>query len=182
MSNCVMCESEFESLDEKQATCSTECRQSNEMMIEGSRILESTMPSEDSRIFFYPMSFGTLCDLYSVMSIRRANTRSIRNQQEMDYKITRVKKNIVDLLEQLFHETTQRSNMAVLLEKLFKVNAEGWTLKDVAMNKRYDEETRADAALRAIEKIEERTALIQQLDILHAGRTHTYRVLNGKEI
>jgi len=182
MKNCEICKAEFESIDELQVTCSTECRQSNELLAEGKRLMTGTVPSSDSRIFFYPLSFGALCDLYSVMSLRRANTRSIRNQQETDYKIGRIKKNIVDLLEQLFHEKKNRDSMASLLEALFKLNAEIWALKDNALNKRYDDETRKDAALRVLEKIEERTSLIQQLDILHGGRTYTYRVINGKEI
>jgi hypothetical protein len=182
MKTCSICKAEFEGLDPAQDYCSLICRQVKECMDDGSRMIEGTAPSEDSRIFYFPMTFGTLCDLYTVMSIKRANTRSIKHQQEMDYRLGRVKKNITTLLGQLFQDPTHRANMVLVLKKLFRLHATGWALKDRGMNRRYDKATQQEAALEYLQLSEERIGLIQQLDILHAGRTYTYGVMNGKEI
>jgi hypothetical protein len=181
MKACEICKAEFESIDEAQDLCSLTCRQIRECLNEGKRLLEETSPSADPRIFYFPMTFGVLCDLYTVMSIKRANTRSIKNQQEMDYRIGRLKKNITTVLGQLFHDKAHRANMALLLSRLFKLHATGWSLRDQALNRRYDLATQERAALEYLRLNEERIGLVQQLDILQSGRTHTYGVNNGKE-
>jgi hypothetical protein len=178
---CDICFAQCDNIDETVNTCSRECSQAQQLLETGTKILCGTRPTEDPRIFFFPQSFGRLCDLYSVMSIKRAHTRSIGAQQEMDYKLSKMKKTLTTLLGQLFFEEKQRELMRRLLIELFRTNAKMWLLKDMARNKRYDEATRKDSLYATLEKSDERHEIVKQLDILHSGKTTTYRVHNGVE-
>ncbi len=182
MTNCWMCSSEFENVEASVLYCSTQCRQALGMADAGIKMIKGTKPTEDSRIFFYPISFGTLSDMYAVMSLKRAHTPSIGNQQEMDYRISRLRRNLTTLLGQIFYDESQREAMSKLLTELFTVNAIIWEAKDKSRNERYDLQTRKDALYSTLTSEFERNKIIQQLDILYSGKTMQYKVHNGSEI
>lgn len=153
-----------------------------EMQDNATDIILRTRPTEDIRIFFYPLSFGALCDMYCTLALRRANTRSIGRQQEIDYKRSKLKKNIQTMLGQLFFDETARNKMAMLFRSLFRANAQIWAAYDRARNERYDDTVRKDALFSTIQPMALRDGIVRQLDILHSGKSLSYRVYNGLEI
>jgi hypothetical protein len=182
MKTCDLCKSDFENLDELARACSRECQASLELLGEGTRIILETRPTEDPRIFFFPQSFGNLVDLYCVMSVKRAHSRSIRNQQEIGYKLSKLKKSITTMLGQVFYDPVQRSGVCQLYGELFRANSRMWAANDKARNKRYSEQERKDFFFSTIQDSTVRHKVIQQLDILHSGKSFTYKVYNGEEI
>lgn len=181
MNKCVICADDFENMDVKVVICSRECSYAFQLLEAGEQLLTGTRPTEDTRIFFFPQSFGKLCDIYCVLSLRRAHTRSIGAQQEVDYRISKMRKSLTTLLGQLFFDEKQREKMRIVLTDLFQTNAKIWAAKDRARNVKYDVEVRKEALWDTLQESDKRHGLIQQLDILHSGKTHTYKVYNSKE-
>lgn len=127
MDKCFVCNSDYLS-EAGETFCTRQCGDAKKY-IEGLTVLVAgTMPSEDPRIFFFPMTFGELCDKYAVFCLRRSFTKSISSQQKLDYRIFKLKRSIETHLAQVSLQL--RASISKSADLLFRLNAQIWRLRD----------------------------------------------------
>jgi hypothetical protein len=139
-------------------------------------------PSDDARIFFYPLSFGNLADQYTILCLKRASTKSIKRQQELDYRIFRARRSIETNLIQLHINQQIQDGLVSLFENLFRINAQLWRLNDLARDEKLPLDARKENYFLCIGLGEKRDNLIRQLDILVNSKSVSYRVFNGMDV
>lgn len=127
---CSICKSECANEDAK-LTCSKICEGAETFQHQLTALIEGTRPSDDPRIFFFPLTFGELCDKYGVMSLRRCFAKSPAMQQKLDYRIFKLKRSIETHMAQL--STVLRGSIAQASKELFSLNAHIWRLHDKAI-------------------------------------------------
>jgi hypothetical protein len=181
MNNCVICDSKFSNINLEIEYCSNPCQVAEEMLSDLSQVIEATKPSEDPRIFFFPLSFGRLVDEFVILSLKRSYTKSIKRQQELDYMLFKCKKSIQTTLGQIFHDDKFREGMTKAAKQLFQINAMMWNRNDLARDKSIPENIRKERYWDLIELGDQRHKLIRQLDMMIQGKTTTFHIFAGME-
>ena len=182
MNECAICDRIYENDDKKVQTCSKACDDGLELMESGLDLAWKTMPDEDPRIFFYRLSFGRIIDEWSLLCLKRANTRSIRNQQEVDYSIFQIRRCIETNLKQIIREEKQRKSLMALMQDLFELNGLIWRYRDLAEDRNLPILDQKNCLFRTIPLLHDRDKIIRSIDTLVSSKTTHFRVINGQDI
>ena len=180
--NCAMCSTEFGNDDPKVQVCCPGCKLYMNSIDDTEKVVTDTGPSEDPRIFFYPLSFGELINRYSILHLKRIHAVSIRHQQETDYKIFKCKKSIQTNLSQIFKEKNHRAGIFALVKEVFECNAIIWRTRDLSRDERISVGDRATILFTVIPLEEKKTKAMLQLDVLLTGRSTNFSIFNGKTV
>mgnify|MGYP001563859210 CR=1 FL=1 len=178
---CQICTTEFRNEDPEEKLCSSNCSQVSELMGDVCAIIKGTSPSDDPRIFFFPLSFGQLLDHYVVTSLRRSATHSVARQQRMDYDLLRLKKSITTHIGQIAFIKSMRDGINVLVHRLFEINARIWNANDLARRETIPLDERQKMFFNTVSYSGIRVKTIRQLDILMTGKTTEVRIYCGKD-
>lgn len=176
--NCPVCDSKFEN---NSGFCSQSCKSIQEMTYSCIDLISGVRPTDDPRIFFYPLSFGRIIDEWSILCLKRANTNSIKSQQELDYLIFKVRRSIETQLGQIVFEQKHRNSVISLTQELASINSKIWRERDLAEDPRISMDFRKSAAFKALQLARERDNRIKALDFLVSGRSHLIKIFNGKD-
>ena len=169
---CPICKSSYYNVD-KDEVCSQQCTNAKTHLDNAVSLIKITKPTEDPRIFFFPLTFGELCDKYSVLSLKRSFTKSISLQQKLDYRLFKLRRAIETHLGQL--TTVIRANIDESFTVLFQTNAEIWRIRD-AQNLYADKTLDGQEELLRIK----RSHKISELDAFAGNQSTQSRIINGE--
>jgi len=179
---CVVCESKFDNVDSAVCICSSDCKAALEMHQETNTLIETTKPNPDPRIFFFPLTYGELTDKLIIYILRRAHCKRIKNQQELDYKIFKIRKSLTTHLCQLFHDEKHRNAIKELTNKLMKLNAKIFSIEERARDIRLNLDMREKIYFERTSLTDQRDDTIHQLEILVSSRGSHFKTYNGIDI
>jgi hypothetical protein len=161
--------------------CSKRCEELLDRSQHLQKLMIVTQPSEDHRIFFYPLTFGRLVDEYVTMTLKQVSTRSIRYKQELDYILFKCNKSIETHISQIAYDRRHRASFSKLVCDLFGIAGEIWRLNELARDPRASESMKRDLAYSILSLNDQRHQKIKELDVLLTGRTTHVRVYSGED-
>lgn len=143
--------------------CSDKCRNSEQQVNEFSTDLKNYF-SEDPRVFFYDVGFGKLCDILTVLIIKRNKQTVLNGQLETDFQIGRIKQSILTKVNRACTDQRFRKAVNSLIHQLFLVNSNIWRKRSKESKENY------------FDLMKKRDELRKQLEAIVDGRTRTNRV------
>lgn len=151
--------------------CSSECELGVRSIEDLSSRLKDHKPDDDKRVFFFDMGFGELADRYTVYLLRRLHQKNLREQQETDRILARLDRAIITKYNRTNFDKHTRSDIAGLIDRLHRTNAEMWRLRTRYFDTRIPPIERQEAAMGYFNISGHRDNARRQLDFIVDGRS-----------
>lgn len=173
LKNCQICNQVFEG---EYPLCSAKCEALCKFAEDIAWQITEHKNTQDTRIFFYDIGFGELCDKYAIMIIRYEHQDKLKGRKETDFYIRRLRDAIMSKINRSCYHPATKQNAASLIKELFNVNAEMWRLRGIALGGDKYSSSASEAAHDYFTKSYQRDDLRDQLDALVDGRIRNSRV------
>lgn len=181
MPNCICCNSDYYSAEGK-PTCSSPCEDLFDFRRQLETLFLKTKPTDDPRIFFFPLTFGELVDKYCVFCLRRSFTKTIGLQQKIDYRIFKLKRGIETTIAQLAYNKSMRNAFAGGFIELLGIHAQIWRKRDLLRSDKLTSENRLELYEGIAKLDDERLRVVRDLDNIVGHQSTSIRVYDGNDI
>lgn len=155
--------------------CSPDCRTVEMLVRENLKASFDHNPTGDPRTFFYDAPMASLVDQYLVFSLKRIHAKDVRQQQELDFHMARLRRCIETKVCVRNPLQAERAALWTLTKALMVVHAKGWFLQTMIHNKAVAEPECHALAYQLVQLGDRRHSILQQIDLLVAGRTTAWR-------
>ena len=156
--------------------CSEKCSLVAGAVIDLGKEIAYYTHTQDTRIFFYDTPFGDLCDKYTIMLLRRVHVKTLAEQQESDFHLTRMYTGMLSKVNRLVYAADTKQKIGNIIYELLLVNAKLWRWRDTAHDTRMPNATRLEASMDYLNATDERDILRRELDSLVEGKEKLVRV------
>jgi len=111
--------------------CSKKCHDAFKYIEDVKGCIEETENTSDKRIFFYDIGFGEVCDKYCIMMLRGHHQTKLAERTESDRELRKLWDCIKTKLNRSVYHPSTKKAIGELMDKLFRVNATMWRLRNI---------------------------------------------------
>lgn len=131
MLHCILCNRKYESLVESSREyCSDGCRRVDTATEEFGEDIKDYKNPTDTRVFFYDIGFGDLCDRFSILMLRYYRQKSLADKQQTSALLERVRQAILTKVNRIGYQKDDLQSIVQIFYGLCEVNAALWRVRD----------------------------------------------------